>query len=494
MSAGGDSAGGESGGTDAPASKPFAKLAARERITQVIERWFLTEPLLFAAWTMHDVVENPNVKTIRIGRGRIEFNPQFIRSLKRGDLNDVLAFEAMRILLGHPYARRQPNPELSYMASNLSVQECVRSSLPIPRAREVFGDPGFDHQYFEFYYRELSGRSSNEPPPEQDKLPDFEDQDEDQQDQEGPEAPQSAPPNPGEAEQGQEAVDGGESTQEDAREQGDEQAQEQTGGEAGREEPGLGSESKSGDQNRDSMQASEDLESYTDPFKIGVENTQQWDQDDLQQDEIHAAVREAAETQHWGAIGAGAKEQLLATLQPKLDYRAVLQNFRQSVLSIRRRLTRMKPSRRYGMGQMGSRYDFTTRLLFAVDVSGSMSQRDLQLGFSVVSRFFRYGVETVDVIWFDEQVRCEPMTLRRARTHFEVSGRGGTNFRPVIEFIDEHQEYDGLIIFTDGYAPVPAPPVNRKTRVLWLFKDEATYLQMHDSLAPIGRAAFLRES
>ena len=144
--------------------------------------------------------------------------------------------------------------------------------------------------------------------------------------------------------------------------------------------------------------------------------------------------------------------------------------------------------------QMGSRYEFTTKLLFAVDVSGSMGSRDLEVGFSIVSRFFRYGVESIDVIWFDDSVRCDPLTLRRARKAFKVTGRGGTDFRPVINYIDEHRDYDGLIVFTDGYAPVPPKPKNRRTRILWLFKNEATYRRSHQSLRPLGRSAFVDES
>ncbi|WP_182867569.1 DUF2201 family putative metallopeptidase [Rhodopirellula sp. JC639] len=439
-------------------SRSFAKSTSRERITQVVEGWFLTEPLLFAAWTMHDVVEHVGIATIRVGHGRIEFNPDFIRSLRRDQLRSVLGFEAMRILLGHPYGRQQPRAELSYQASNLSVQECLRTKLPIPRAREVFGDERYDDQYFEFYYRELAERANEDEPAE-----------EESPDDEPEQSPCDAAP-----------------------ESGDDQQQSQP------PEDQTPDESRDDDSQVDQpipqQSAASTLESYSDPDQVGMENTGQWDNDDLQRDEINAAVREAAETDGWGTVGGAAKEQLLATLHPKLDYRGVLRNFRQSVLSVRRRLTRMKPSRRYGFAQMGSRYDFTTKLLFAVDVSGSMGHRDLRLGFSVISHFFRYGVESIDVIWFDEDIRGEPVTLRRARSSVEVTGRGGTNFAPVMEFIDQNRDYDGLVVFTDGYAPVPSKPKNTRTRILWLFKDEATYRQMNQALRPLGRSAFLKES
>lgn len=445
-------------------SKSYTQSSARERITQVVEGWFLTEPLLFAAWTMHDVVEHAGIETLRVGNGEIQFNADFVGSLRRDQLQNVLAFEATRILLGHPYNRRQPDAELAYQASNLTVQECLRTPLPIPRPSDLFGDDSFNDQYFEFYYRELSERKQQ---PEDPDPPDESDN-----------SDASATPNESEDEPGNESEnEPGNETEQNETEQSDSAAAPDNSDASSQSEP---------------ARQTEPLPKYADAAEVGSENTSLWENDDLTRDEIQAAVREAAENEGWGTLGGSAKEQLLATLRPRLDYRAVLRQFRQSVLSVRRRLTRMKPSRRYGFGQMGSRYDFTTRLLFAVDVSGSMGNRDLRLGFSVVSRFFQYGIESVDVIWFDEAIRGGPLTLRRARSEFEVIGRGGTNFQPVLDYIDAHRDYDGLIVFTDGYAAVPPQPKNRRTQVLWLFKDEATYQQMRGPLRDIGKAAFLK--
>jgi predicted metal-dependent peptidase len=133
-------------------------------------------------------------------------------------------------------------------------------------------------------------------------------------------------------------------------------------------------------------------------------------------------------------------------------------------------------------------------LLFAVDVSGSMSSQDLALGFSVINRFFKYGIEEIDVIQFDTEVKGAPVSLKRGRRSVEVAGRGGTSFAPVMRFLDEHRDFDGAIVFTDGYAPVPPRPKNRRTRVLWLFKSEETYRRQHEALRAIGRAAFLKEA
>lgn len=418
-------------------------MTARERITDVVEKWFLVEPLLFAVWTTHELTVNPRIGTIRVRQGRVEYNPAFIDALDRQQLEQVLALEAMRILLKHPYARRPENAELAYAASNLTLQEYLETSLPLPRARDVFGRPDFDKQYYEFYYHKLLEQLASGTL------------------QPGDLAGGAGPP------AGTGAAPAGEAT----------------GG--GVEEPGAGV-GKAGPRSP--------LGAYADPRASGRENAEGWEPDELRAEQINDRIRTAQETGSWGSIPGRWKERILASLRPKLNYRAVLRQFRASVLSVRRRLTRMKPNRRYGFQYMGSRYDFTTGLLFAVDVSGSMSGPDLALGFSVINRFFKYGVERIDVIQFDTEVKGEPVSLRRARRSVEVAGRGGTSFAPVIKFLDEHREYDGAIIFTDGYAPVPPRPKNRRTRVLWLFKSEETYRRQHEALRAIGRAAFLKEA
>jgi predicted metal-dependent peptidase len=416
-------------------------MSTRDRIRDVVEKWFLVEPLLFAVWTTHELAINPRIRGIRVQQGRVEYNPAFIDALDRRELEQVLALEAMRILLKHPYARRPENAALAYAASNLTLQEYLETSLPLPRARDVFGCPDFDRQYYEFYYRKL--------------------------------VEQWASGNlPAGVFSGQGGPDGAEESSALA-------------GLPNTQSPSAG---PSGEDVMDP------LDTYADPGVSGRENAADWGPDELRMDQINDRIRTAAETDSWGSIPGRWKERILASLRPRLSYRAVLRQFRASILSIHRRLTRMKPNRRYGFLYLGSRYEFTTRLLFAVDVSGSMSSQDLARGFSVINRFFKYGVETIDVIQFDTEIQGAPLTLKRARGTVEVTGRGGTSFAPVIAFLDKHRDYDGAIIFTDGDAPVPPKPKNRRTRLLWLFNREETYKRQHTALRSLGRAAYLKEA
>lgn len=227
-------------------------------------------------------------------------------------------------------------------------------------------------------------------------------------------------------------------------------------------------------------------------FSDGEANAQLWQEDALVQEEIKGLIREAAATNGWGNLSHSLQSHILATLKPKIDYRRILRQFHASILSSHRELTRMRPSRRYGFDYMGSRYRLQSRLLIAVDVSGSISDAEINLAFSVVNQLFRYGVETIDTLQFDTLVTGPVQRLQKAQHKVKVKGRGGTDFSPVLAYIDAHPEYDGLIIITDGCAPPPKPPKNRHTQVLWLFNHESVYTKMHRNVAAIGRVAWIK--
>ena len=74
----------------------------------------------------------------------------------------------------------------------------------------------------------------------------------------------------------------------------------------------------------------------------------------------------------------------------------------------------------------------------------------------------------VDFVQFDTQIHGEPKPFSKKASKIDVIGRGGTCFHPVIQLADE-RKYDGLVVFTDGYAPFPDKP---RTRMLWAVCDQ----------------------
>ncbi len=427
---------------------------ASERIGAELERWFLVEPLLFGVWSTHRLVANPRCPTIRTLAGRIEYDTAFIDGLDDGELRAVMLLEGLRIALRHPYHRRQPDPSLAYRASNLALQEVLR--LPfLPTAREVFRTADHDGQWFEYYYRLLAQTAPGS--------------------KRGPGSPDE--------EGGGSGSGFGERTGATGAKRGQGAARGASGGsKVGGDGPASGGRFG--------------LALHGDAEKVGLSNAAGWDGDDDVAEAIEKEIRIAESSQSWGTVAGRAKIQLLAGLSPRLRYQDVLRQFRASLPSSDVRLTRSRPSRRYGFEQLGRRYEPKARLLFALDVSGSMSDEDIAAGFGIVHRFFAHRVPQIDVIAFDTEVQGPVLSLRRGRRAYTVLGRGGTSFQPVMDHIDAHPVYDGLLIYTDGFAPTPTPPKCRRTRMVWLFTQESTWRTMGVRLdragGRLGKACFIR--
>ena len=121
---------------------------------------------------------------------------------------------------------------------------------------------------------------------------------------------------------------------------------------------------------------------------------------------------------------------------------------------------------------MGSQFEPKTHLLVAVDVSGSIETEDLKNFFSIINRFFSYGVEAINVITFDWELQQE-FELKKAAKDIKITGRGGTNFQCAVDYYENHPEFQGMIIFTDGYAEVPK--IKKAKQLLWILTGKMEY-------------------
>jgi len=210
-----------------------------------------------------------------------------------------------------------------------------------------------------------------------------------------------------------------------------------------------------------------------------------WQEDELMSEKVNHEIETAQRCNQWGSLSGDLKALIESTLVSQQNFRAILSQFRASILSTKRHLTRMRPNRRYGFDAMGSQYAYNTRLLVAVDVSGSVPDDDIRKFLAVINRFFKQGIESIEVIEFDSKITTEsPILLKQASRNLRVTGRGGTNFQPAIDFYYEHEEYDGLVFLTDGYAPTPKVPDDKRHKPLaWIL---TTNGGNEDNLKPLG--------
>ena len=365
-------------------------MSVREKISQVVDKWFLYEPLMFNVYCTHKLEPNSDMKCpFRTGKRRIEYNPELLKDSTTDEIAQGLKTEVTRILLKHPYQRVPQNPNRSALttASDVTINEHCYHDKKLKDAAHYNMESGLS---YEEYYKKLYYI-----------CPDFDAMEGD--------GKQHLFPSLGKGEIG-------------------------------------------------------DYEATADAAEL-------WDEDEEMADSVNQQIQKAQKTNQWGSISGDFQEMITASLKIPMDYRRILSQFRACIISQRRKLTRMKPNRRYGFEFMGSQFEPKTHLLVALDVSGSIATEDLQNFFSIINRFFSYGVEAINVIAFDTEIKQE-FELKKAAKNIQITGRGGTDFQCAIDYYETYPEFQGMIIFTDGYADVPK--IRKAKQLLWILtgKDE----------------------
>ena len=467
-------------------------MTARERIQKEVEQWFLTEPVFFAVYCSHRLVMNAYMQCpLRSGKERIEYNPAIIEAMPDTMLRDLMRIEVIRILLQHPYARQPMGcPSLVLQtASDLVISPAYNLAWANLAHPEDFDLPtGQHYEWYAYRLSEMAVHRDGDAPSEGDS---------------GGEQGEGSSQN-AEEEQEQQQGDGqGEQQEQDEKafhQDGDAPSRGNSGGRQGeestednRQKTTDNSQGNEGDEltedksQQSTVDGNEEDESHAKPTS-GY--TDLWEEDQFQARQITDIVKSSSS---WGSLPGGLIELIKKTAEGKIDYRAVLRMFRASILSQKRRLTRMRPSRRFGFEQMGSRYDFTTRLLIAIDTSGSVGSEDLGRYLNVTTSFFKYGIQQIDVLMFDAKVQGKPLALTDAKKNIKelkVCGRGGTDFQAPVDYAVEHPEYDGLIIITDGCAPCPDTE-RLRTKLLWVIDNESGYKSIYENLRKTGRVCLM---
>lgn len=425
-----------------------------EKIHKIVEDWFLMEPALFVIWCTHKLIKNEKLAVpMRSGRQIIEFNPEMMKDWNEIEIAERLRYEVMRILLGHPYMRQpfKARKGILGLASDITLKSLYKDTSTLPVPSDLIYEKG---KCFEEYYAlvkkyvEQKETETYSPPYEIDGglLDDGGGGlDEDADGKKSSSAPDKS-------------ADGSncdgeiEETDDDSElhDSGDDE-----------EIAGGGRESSEPDMGGDTSEIENMMRPYTEAVEL-------WEEDQLMQESIREKIEQVKRMNQWGSLPGKVVDEILASTIVRIDYRQILSMFRASVLSSSRKLTRMLPSRRYGFEYMGSKRDFTTELLVAIDVSGSVTNEGISQALSIINRFFKYGVENIDVIQFDYGLQGKKMTMKKAlKDKFKVQGRGGTDFQaPIDLFLKDG--YDGLIMITDGFAAVPEVPKVFRGNILWL--------------------------
>jgi len=97
------------------------------------------------------------------------------------------------------------------------------------------------------------------------------------------------------------------------------------------------------------------------------------------------------------------------------------------------------------------------RIVIALDTSGSIDKTLLSTFLGEVGSIMQsYPNYEIDLITADAKIQSHRVFLPGESLEYKVSGGGGTDFRPVFEYIDQYIDYPTLLLyFTDGQGTFP---------------------------------------
>jgi predicted metal-dependent peptidase len=111
------------------------------------------------------------------------------------------------------------------------------------------------------------------------------------------------------------------------------------------------------------------------------------------------------------------------------------------------------------------------RIVISIDSSGSVDKGLLGLFLGEVESITQqYPNYEIDLIMADAKIQSHEVFLPGESLEYEIKGGGGTDFRPVFEYIDRHIDYPSLLIyFTDGLGTFPLQEPNYD--LLWVMPE-----------------------
>ena len=100
----------------------------------------------------------------------------------------------------------------------------------------------------------------------------------------------------------------------------------------------------------------------------------------------------------------------------------------------------------------GNRKRRKSKILVAIDTSGSVSMPEYNEFFDQI----RTLSQTANFRVLECDARIQFQYEFTGKQNQTLHGHGGTSFQPVIDFYNENRkDYDALVYFTDGEAPIP---------------------------------------
>lgn len=412
--------------------------------SKIAKSWFLDEPLLFSVFSRHSVVPNKALSVpLRTGKFFIEYSPELVLNFSFNQLEAALHFEMLRVLLGHPYGREPLNVKkgVLYLASDIIVSRFYKNLHSLPYEPAGISYLKFQASRFKNLEYPLGKKWDNT-----EELKFFQ---------------RNLQINP----------KNGELLLVD----------DLTFEQWYRKLIFLIKETSSAGTENAGSGVDEAL-----ILEFAEESTDLWEENSEALDKLKSQIHKAHIENGFGTCGGSLEMELKESCDFSFDYRRALTKFRSKIVSEERYLTRMRPSRRYGFSAMGSRYHHKANVLIAVDVSASITEESFSHFYKAITNFFFLGIiERIDLIFFDAVLKnSTPLSFKKTRNLKNainlkaLSGKGGTNFQPAVDYFCANcSSYSGMIIFTDGEGnpPVIQQKLSGSASILWILDSRLSY-------------------
>jgi predicted metal-dependent peptidase len=390
------------------------------------------------------------------------YNPGYIAGLTPGQTQFILSHEALHCALSH-FARRAHRVKHRWdLACDFAVNPLlIEDGLTPPPEAHIFPD--------------YAGMTAEEIYPLLENVDDMETLDQhvyDQENQSGGSGQQPPAEADGKPDQGGRGDDGAREERSQAGGPGGEQAEREPEASSGDEQGERGPEDTGqGNREADDARDSGAGESRSDELAVAPPPLTQQEKETLQVQWQQRLAGAAQQAQQAGKLGGTIARMVDHLLQPQLPWRMLLARY--MTATARDDFSFMRPSRREGDAILPSLRSSQIDLVAAVDTSGSIKADEIDEFLSEIGAIKGQMRARVLVL------PCDSAVAEGAPWIFEpweeitlpgrVTGGGGTDFRPVFQWLDDQgTRPDLLVYFTDAQGPFPHQAPNFP--VIWLVK------------------------
>jgi len=379
--------------------------------------------------------EDPNLPFVMATDGtQLFYNPSEIEQLDLEELVSVLAHEALHVALLHPLRRGERDPKMWNVACDYAVNPLLKETgFTLPKGA-LLSDK-YRNKYAEEIYADLMSSSSSA----------------------SSQSSPTSPPSPSSS-----ASSSSTTTSSSPSSQTSSQASCQAPSQA--PQPQQTSSSQSSCSNPQPSVDPSGWGGVVDP----APGTNLRELESQLKQKIAAAYTMMKKE---GRVPGGLEEEIKKLLYPKLPWSELLRKFFNCLT--KDDYTFMRPNRRllYRNLCFPSLYSpGAETVILAIDTSGSISTKELECFMSELNAILQiHSIKKLVIIQCDSKIQdVKEVIPPNPIPPLQVKGRGGTDFRPVFEYVEDHHlDPTCLIYLTDlecnSYPPTPPP-----YPVLWI--------------------------